>query len=65
MCFDAFIDCHLQWATAVVMLPVLALSDSKYTRVPLAHARPFIKCHVNHTVLCILPSRSNDEWTCI
>ena len=29
MCFDAFIDCHLQWATAVVMLPVLALSDSK------------------------------------
>ena len=63
MCFDAFIDCHLQWATAVVMLPV---SDSKYTqRVPLAHARPFITCHVNSTVLCILLSRSNDEWTCI
>ena len=42
-----------------------ALSDSKYTRVSLANARPFITCHVNNTVLCILLSRSNDEWTCI
>ena len=46
-----------------------ALSDSKYkimyTHVPLAHARPFITCHVNHTVLCISLSRSNDEWACI
>ena len=25
MCFYASIDCHLQWATAVVMLPVLSL----------------------------------------
>ena len=41
-----------------------ALSDNKYTRVPLTHARPFITCHVNNTVLCILLSRSNDEWTC-
>ena len=65
MCFYAFIDCHLQWPTAVVMLPVLSLSDSKYTRVPLAHARPFITCHVNNTVLCIILSRSNNEWTCI
>ena len=42
-----------------------ALSDSKYTRVPLSHARPFITCHVNNTVLCTVLSRSNDEWTCI
>ena len=42
-----------------------ALSDSKYTRVPLAHARPFVTCHVNNTVIFILLSRSNDEWTCI
>ena len=42
-----------------------ALSDSKYTRVRLAHARPFITCHANNTVLCILLSHSNDEWTCI
>ena len=42
-----------------------ALSDSKYTRVPLEYARPFITCHANNTVLCILLSRSNDEWTCI
>ena len=54
MCFDAFIDCHLQWATAVVMLPVLSL---------IANIR--VMCHVNNTVLCILLSRSNDEWTCI
>ena len=40
-----------------------ALYDSKYTRVPLAHARPFITCHVNNSVICILLSRSNDEWT--
>ena len=44
---------------------VSALSDSKYTWVPLAHARPFITCRVNNPVLCILLSRSNDEWTCI
>ena len=44
---------------------VSALYDSKYTWVPLAHARPFITCRVNNTVLCILLSRSNDEWTCI
>ena len=44
---------------------VSALSDSKYMRVPLAHARPFVTCHVNNTVLCILLSCSNDEWTCI
>ena len=25
MCVYAFIDCHLQWTTAVVMLPVLSL----------------------------------------
>ena len=42
-----------------------ALSDSKYTRVPLAHARPFITCHVNNTVIGILLSCSNDEWTYI
>ena len=42
-----------------------ALSGSKSTRVPLAHARPFIMCHVNNTVLCILLSLSNDELTCI
>ena len=42
-----------------------ALSGSKYTRVPLAHARPFIACHVNNTVICILLFRSNDEWTWI
>ena len=38
----------------------LSLSDSKYmpTRVPLAHARPFITCHMNNTVICILLSRS-------
>ena len=42
-----------------------ALSDGKYTRAPLAHVRPFITGHVNNTVLCILLSRSNDEWTCI
>ena len=63
MCFDAFIDsstvdnCSSNVASA--------LSDSKYTKVPFAHARPFITCHVNNTVLCILLSRSNDEWTCI
>ena len=62
MCFYAFIDCHLQWSTAVVMLPVLSLIGN--TRVPLAHARPFT-CHVNNTVLCILLSRSNNEWTWI
>ena len=35
-----------------------ALSDSKYTRVPLAHARPFITCNMNNTVICISLSRS-------
>ena len=63
MCFYAFIDCHLQWTTAVVMLSVLSLIAN--TWVPLAHARPFITCRVNNNVLCILLSRSNDEWTCI
>ena len=63
--FYAFIDCHLQWTAAVVMLSVLSLITNIPTRVPLAHARPFITCHVNNTVLCILLSRSNDEWTCI
>ena len=29
---------------------VSALSDSKFTWVPLAHARPFITCRVNNTV---------------
>ena len=41
------------------------LSCSKYTRMPLAHARPFITCHVNNPVLCILLYLSNDELTCI
>ena len=62
MCFYAFIDCHLQWTTAVAMLPVLPM---------IANIRGctcttiIVMCHVNNTVLCILLSRSNDERTCI
>ncbi len=58
MCFYAFIDSYTVDESGSIV--ARAFSSSKYTRVPLAHAR-----HVNNTVLCILLSRSNDEWTCI
>ena len=46
------IDSHLQWTTPVVVAS--ALSDSKYTRMPLAHPLPFIMWTTRFYAYCLV-----------